>query len=160
MAEKFTDPTIMFKQDEPPANGIDLENVEGNPEDSEEIITNILKDDSKVEGIAHHLQNYWGNFDGYLPGGYKRGRDREFPLELGDPDSKTQGNLEDDIDRSIDELGLDKDKIEKLRNEIKELRQKNDWKQGGAKQDELFRYIAPIYLTILKKGYTRHQLFG
>lgn len=162
----------VLKQDEPPteppARGIDHENSEQSTAPDDEVVS-ILNDDSKAEDVASWLQDYWGNFHSFLPGGGYRRLDRDSEIELTkDKTGKTYGEACDDLDASIEELGLDLEKIERLQREIKELllrpvnsveedREKSE--QRTAKRNELYRYIAPLYLSMRKKGYSKGELY-
>ena len=146
------DPINYHDQDEP-STGNNTEHIDKKPEDPEEIINNALKNDYAYPVLA----SYWGNFDGYLPGGYKSNKPREKQWFEARP--KTYGDLYDDINRTIEELGLDSEKIRQLHEEMKELNQTRDIEACKRKRDECFRYIAPVYLAMLTKGYTKKQLY-
>lgn len=114
-------------------------------------------DKEEMKKLRQNSVNFWES----LPGGSRRVRfDSEWEIEPGDESGVNWGQFWSEIDNAINEIGLDRQKIEQLQDERQKIRNNPDSKRGDltSKEDELFKYITPVYLEMRKKGYTNDQL--
>ena len=137
------------------------------PKQIEKTIDPELESQAKVEvekafkeyeetGDSETATSLFNNFHNNLPYGPRRSFERH--LEISDQSRIKSTQLHKDIDRAIEETGLDYKEIQKLYFEYKDIDNREKPKEKTRRRVELLKYAAPAYIRLRSWGYGKKIL--